>query len=49
MACAAWGGFMRAAEEIAGLGTFRAFADARPSAELNGFFREDALRRRGSV
>lgn len=34
LARAAWGGFLRAAREIAGAGTFGAFADAAPGAEL---------------
>jgi 2-methylisocitrate lyase-like PEP mutase family enzyme len=41
LAGAAWGGFMRAAESIAGEGRFDAFAHNRPYADLNGFFRAD--------
>jgi len=47
LARAAWGGFMRAAEEMAGQGTFRTLGEAASFAELNGFFREDARKRRG--
>jgi 2-methylisocitrate lyase-like PEP mutase family enzyme len=39
LARAAWGGFIRAARQIAEHGRFDAFADAAPSAELNGLFR----------
>jgi 2-methylisocitrate lyase-like PEP mutase family enzyme len=35
LARAAWGGFMRAAKQIAEGGSFNGFADAAPSAELN--------------
>jgi 2-methylisocitrate lyase-like PEP mutase family enzyme len=48
LARAALGTFMRAAREIAGQGTFQALGEAPPSAEINGFFREDWARR-GSV
>jgi 2-methylisocitrate lyase-like PEP mutase family enzyme len=41
MARAAWGGFIRAAKEIKEQGSFTAFDDCVPFAELNGFFRED--------
>jgi 2-methylisocitrate lyase-like PEP mutase family enzyme len=41
MARAAWGGFIRAAKEIAEQGSFTAFDDCAPFPELNGFFRED--------
>ena len=47
LARAAWGGFQRAAKQIAELGRFDAFADAAPGAELNKLFREDAKRRDG--
>lgn len=47
LARAAWGGFMRAAQEMAGQGTFRTLGEAASFAELNGFFREDARKRRG--
>jgi 2-methylisocitrate lyase-like PEP mutase family enzyme len=46
LARAAWAGFLRAAREIAGAGTFTALAEAAPSAELNGFFAGDLTRRR---
>jgi len=45
MARSAWRGFQRAAEEIAGQGTFTAFADAAPSKPLNELFAADAKRR----
>ena len=45
MARSAWGGFQRAAQEIAGQGTFTAFADAAPSKPLNELFAADAKRR----
>ncbi len=45
LARVAWGAFMRAAREIAGEGRFRAFADAAPHPQLNGFFREDMKQR----
>jgi 2-methylisocitrate lyase-like PEP mutase family enzyme len=38
LARAAWSGFMAAAEEIAGHGTFRALGAATPFAEVNGLF-----------
>jgi 2-methylisocitrate lyase-like PEP mutase family enzyme len=38
LARAAWGGFMRAAKELAERGRFDGFADATPHAELNEFF-----------
>jgi 2-methylisocitrate lyase-like PEP mutase family enzyme len=44
LARAAWGGFMRAAKQIAEQGTFGAFADAAPSAELNALFAENRPR-----
>jgi 2-methylisocitrate lyase-like PEP mutase family enzyme len=46
LARTAWGGFMRAAEEIARQGTFRAFGETPAFATINGFFREDAKKRR---
>jgi 2-methylisocitrate lyase-like PEP mutase family enzyme len=46
LARVAWGGFMRAAREIATEGRFDAFANAVPMAEINGFFRGDLKRRR---
>jgi methylisocitrate lyase len=38
LARAAWGGFLAAAREIAGQGTFTALGAAVPSAEFNGMF-----------
>jgi 2-methylisocitrate lyase-like PEP mutase family enzyme len=49
LARAAWGGFLRAAQEIAGRGTFRSFAEAVPSAELDGRFGEGDGRHEGST
>lgn len=40
LACAAWGGFMRAARGIAESGSFQVFADAAPYAEINDLFRK---------
>jgi 2-methylisocitrate lyase-like PEP mutase family enzyme len=45
LARAAWGGFIRAAKEIAEAGTFNGFADAAPGADLNKLFRDDAKAR----
>lgn len=45
LARAAWGGFMRAAEEIAREGRFDGFAHNRPFNEINTFFREDVRQR----
>jgi 2-methylisocitrate lyase-like PEP mutase family enzyme len=42
LARCAWGGFLRAAREIATQGTFDAFKDAPAATELNEFFRKDA-------
>jgi 2-methylisocitrate lyase-like PEP mutase family enzyme len=42
---AAWGGFMRAAREIAEAGSFNAFGDAAPGGELKKFFSNDMKRR----
>jgi hypothetical protein len=39
LARAAWGGFIRAAKEIAIQGTFESFKDAAPFSELNNTFR----------
>ncbi|MFC5497015.1 oxaloacetate decarboxylase [Caenimonas terrae] len=39
LARSAWGGFMRAAQQIASEGRFDAFADAASGAELNALFR----------
>jgi 2-methylisocitrate lyase-like PEP mutase family enzyme len=38
LACAAWGGFMRAAHDIATTGKFDTFADAASFAEINDLF-----------
>jgi 2-methylisocitrate lyase-like PEP mutase family enzyme len=38
LARAAWGGFLRAAREVADAGTFTALAEAPAFAEINGFF-----------
>jgi 2-methylisocitrate lyase-like PEP mutase family enzyme len=40
LARAAWGGFLRAARELAASGTFTEFAHAAKGAELNGLFAE---------
>jgi 2-methylisocitrate lyase-like PEP mutase family enzyme len=40
LARAAWGGFMRAADEIAAHGTFAALGEAPSFARLNDLFRE---------
>lgn len=42
LARAAWGGFLRAARELAEHGRFDSFADATPHGELNDWMREDA-------
>lgn len=47
LARAAWGAFMRAAEEIAAGGTFAVLGDAPPNARLNDLFGERARGRRG--
>ena len=47
LARAAWGAFMRAADEIAAHGTFAALGEAPPHAQLDALFREDAPERRG--
>jgi 2-methylisocitrate lyase-like PEP mutase family enzyme len=44
LARAAWGGFVRAADQLARKGTFDGFAEAAPHARLNAFF-QDALER----
>lgn len=41
LARAAWGGFLRAAKEIAERGTFEAFAEAVPFADIDGAFARD--------
>ncbi|MFN3350183.1 oxaloacetate decarboxylase [Pseudorhodoplanes sp.] len=45
LARAAWGGFIRAARQLADGGCFGGFADAAPAADLNAFFRDDRARR----
>lgn len=45
LARTAWAGFQRAAKEIAGSGSFAAFADAAPGGPLNEFFAADAKAR----
>ena len=47
LARAAWGGFMRAAQEIAQQGRFSALKDAASGAVLDRFFSEDQVRRGG--
>lgn len=44
LARAAWGAFLRAAEEIAGTGTFEGLAEAATFSRLNAFFTEDVKR-----
>ena len=44
LARAAWGGFLRAATEIAERGTFEALADGTPHATLQKFFRDGSLK-----
>jgi 2-methylisocitrate lyase-like PEP mutase family enzyme len=39
LACAAWGGFMRAARSVAESGSFKAFGDAAPYDEINDLFK----------
>jgi 2-methylisocitrate lyase-like PEP mutase family enzyme len=39
LARAAWGGFMRAARELAETGSFEGFRGAAPNADLNALFR----------
>ncbi len=41
MCRAAWGGFMRAAEEVAHQGSFSTLRDAVPFSQINQFFRQD--------
>jgi 2-methylisocitrate lyase-like PEP mutase family enzyme len=45
LARAAWGGFLRAAKQLASEGRFDAFADAASHPETNAFFREDLKKR----
>lgn len=49
LARAAWGGFMRAAEELARSGTFATLGDAPPHAQLQAWLREDAAGRGGGA
>ncbi len=44
LARAAWGGFMRAAKQLAEDGRFHGFMDAAPHDELQEFFRDDTKR-----
>jgi 2-methylisocitrate lyase-like PEP mutase family enzyme len=44
MACAAWGGFMRAARGIVETGSFETLSDGAPYAEINDLFRENGRR-----
>lgn len=46
LARAAWGGFLRAAREIAEPGTFTALGEAPPGRHLDAFFTADLARRR---
>jgi 2-methylisocitrate lyase-like PEP mutase family enzyme len=46
LARAAWGGFLKAARELADAGRFDGFAGAAPGQELNAFFSADAAKRR---
>jgi 2-methylisocitrate lyase-like PEP mutase family enzyme len=46
LARAAWGGFLRAAREIAEAGTFTALGEAPPGRDLDAFFTADLARRR---
>jgi 2-methylisocitrate lyase-like PEP mutase family enzyme len=48
LARAAWGGFIRAAKQIAEEGRFDAFADAAPGLEINKFFYKDNKARSGA-
>jgi len=45
LARAAWGGFLRAAREIAEAGTFTALGEAPPGRDLDAFFTADLERR----
>lgn len=45
LARAAWGGFVRAARQLASEGRFDALADAALHPELNGFFSDDLAKR----
>jgi 2-methylisocitrate lyase-like PEP mutase family enzyme len=48
MARSAWGGFMKAAKELAAAGTFNGFVGAAPGAELNALFCDDMAKRKHS-
>lgn len=48
LARAAWGGFIRAARQIAIGGSFAGFCDAAPAADLNTLFEADSKRRPAS-
>ncbi|MDT3685146.1 MAG: isocitrate lyase/phosphoenolpyruvate mutase family protein [Pseudorhodoplanes sp.] len=48
LARAAWGGFIRAARQIAIGGSFAGFSDAAPAADLNALFQDDVKRRTAS-
>lgn len=48
LARAAWTGFLRAARTLASEGSFAGCEGSVPSAELDGFFRQDAAARSGS-
>lgn len=48
LARSAWGGFLRAAKQIAEEGCFDAFADAAPGIEINKFFYKDSKSRSGA-
>jgi len=48
LARAAWGGFQRAAKQIALGGSFAGFCDAAPAADLNALFKDDSQRRSAS-
>lgn len=45
LARCAWGGFLTAAKEILNEGTFHSLQNAVPFQEINGFFRNDLLKR----
>jgi 2-methylisocitrate lyase-like PEP mutase family enzyme len=45
LARTAWGGFLKAAREIAATGRFDGFADAAPGSELDAFFKADVTER----
>ncbi len=48
LARAAWGGFLRAAREIADAGTFTALGEAPPGRDLDAFFTADLAHRRAA-